>query len=83
MTDAGKLAVVVAHGELARGLVSAMESVLGPQPNVRWLSNTGKTPAALLADLETLVRAGRGRGLRRVPGTRATRLDLTPTAAAS
>jgi PTS system mannose-specific IIA component len=62
MTDPGKLAVVVAHGELARGLVSAMESVLGPQPNVRWLSNTGKTPAALLADLETLVRAeGAGR----------------------
>jgi mannose/fructose-specific phosphotransferase system component IIA len=39
-----------------------MESVLGPQPNVRWLSNTGKTPAALLAGLEELVRAeGAGR----------------------
>ena len=52
---AGKTAIVVSHGSLARGLVSAMESVLGPQPNVFWLSNTGKTPAALGAEIERLI----------------------------
>ncbi len=51
------MAIVVSHGSLARGLVSAMEKVLGPQPNVFWLSNTGKTPAALEAEIESLVEA--------------------------
>ena len=64
MKAGGKLAVVVAHGELARGLVSAMESVLGPQPNVRWVSNTGKAPAALAAEIEMLLRSeGAGRDI--------------------
>ena len=53
----GKVAIVVSHGSLARGLVSAMEKVLGPQPNVFWLSNTGKTPAALGAEIESLIAA--------------------------
>lgn len=62
MKGGGKLAIVVAHGELARGLVSAMETVLGPQPNVLWISNTRKTPAALAAEIEALLRAeGAGR----------------------
>jgi mannose/fructose-specific phosphotransferase system component IIA len=56
-----KAAVVVAHGSLARGLISAMEKVLGPQPNVFWLSNTGKSPSALEADIEALI-GGRAAG---------------------
>ena len=54
-TGGGKIAIVVSHGSLAHGLVSAMEKVLGPQPNVFWLSNTGKTPAALEAEIEEIV----------------------------
>jgi mannose PTS system EIIA component len=55
-----KVAIVVSHGSLARGLVSAMEAVLGPQPHVFWLSNTGKSPAALQAEIQRLIadRAG-------------------------
>lgn len=53
--EPGKVAIVVSHGSLARGLVSAMEAVLGPQPDVFWLSNTGKTPAALQAAIERLI----------------------------
>lgn len=52
---AEKVAIVVSHGSLARGLVSAMEKVLGPQPNVFWLSNTGRTPAALETEIEALI----------------------------
>lgn len=60
--EAGKMAIVVSHGSLARGLVSAMEKVLGPQPNVFWISNTGKTPAAVEAEIEVVAaRAGGGR----------------------
>ncbi len=59
--EAAKVAIVVSHGSLARGLVSAMEVVLGPQPDVFWLSNTGKTPAALQTEIERLI-AGRAAG---------------------
>jgi PTS system mannose-specific IIA component len=52
-----RVAIVVAHGSLARGLVSAMEKVLGPQPNVFWISNTGLAPEALQARIESLVAA--------------------------
>lgn len=51
----GKAAILVAHGSLANGLVSAMEKVLGPQPNVLALSNTGKAPAALEAEITAVV----------------------------
>lgn len=50
-----KVAIVVSHGSLARGLVSAMEAVLGSQPDVFWLSNTGKTPAMLQTEIEGLI----------------------------
>jgi mannose/fructose-specific phosphotransferase system component IIA len=53
--EAGKVAIVVSHGSLARGLVSAMEAVLGPQPDVFSLSNTGQSPAALQAEIERLI----------------------------
>jgi mannose/fructose-specific phosphotransferase system component IIA len=46
---------VVSHGALAQGLVSAMEKVLGPQRGVFPLSNSGKSPAALEAEIEALV----------------------------
>lgn len=61
MTTAPKVAIVVSHGSLARGLVSAMEKVLGPQPDVFWLSNSGKSPADLQAEIEALV-ASEARG---------------------
>jgi mannose/fructose-specific phosphotransferase system component IIA len=52
-----KVAIVVAHGSLARGLVSAMEKVVGPQANVFCVSNTGLSPAALQAEIESLIAA--------------------------
>ena len=53
--EADKVAIVVSHGSLAHGLVSAMEAVLGPQPHVFWLSNTGKSPADLQVEMERLI----------------------------
>ncbi|MFN2433129.1 MAG: PTS sugar transporter subunit IIA [Gemmatimonadota bacterium] len=55
MIEAAKVAIVIAHGSLASGLVSAMEKVLGPQPNVFWLSNGGKTPETLEREIQALV----------------------------
>jgi mannose/fructose-specific phosphotransferase system component IIA len=53
--EGGKVAIVVSHGSLASGLVSAMEAVLGPQPDVFWLSNTGLSPAGLQSSIERLI----------------------------
>jgi PTS system N-acetylgalactosamine-specific IIA component len=58
---AEKMAIVVGHGSLASGLVSAMEEVLGRQPNVFALSNTGKSAGTFEAEVEALI-AAEGQG---------------------
>ena len=52
--------VIVAHGELAEGFVSALTRVAGPQKNLWALSNEGLSGEALLESLRSLLdeRAG-------------------------
>ncbi len=55
MTEPGRCGVVVGHGRLAEGLVSALESVAGAQPNLWAVSNEGRGREELEAVVRTVV----------------------------
>mgnify|MGYP006200071109 FL=1 len=49
----GRCGVIVAHGELGGGLLSALTRVAGPQDNLWALSNEGRAGPALMDDVES------------------------------
>lgn len=51
----GRCGVVVAHGELAAGFLSALARVAGPQDNLWPLSNEGRAGEDLSAAIEELL----------------------------
>lgn len=51
----GRCGVVVAHGRLADGLLSALARVAGPQESLWPLSNDGLTAEALVTAIEELI----------------------------
>lgn len=57
----GRCGVVVAHGRLAEGLLSALAAVAGPQENLWAVSNDGLAGDALRARIESIL-AERGAG---------------------
>lgn len=58
----GRCGIVVAHGDLAGGLISALERVAGPQEGVWGLSNDGRAGPALADEIEaTLAQRAAGR----------------------
>mgnify|MGYP002634850391 FL=1 len=56
MSDSsGAIGVVVAHGAMAEGLVSAARRIAGESANgLRALSNDGKSPGQLRSELEEI-----------------------------
>ncbi len=57
----GRCGVVVAHGRLGEGLISALTRVAGSQDNLWAVSNDDLDAESLMADIESLV-AERGSG---------------------
>lgn len=55
--DPGPLAVVAAHGDLAAGLVSAVAQITGQGALLAPMSNRGRGPAELEAELRALLAA--------------------------
>lgn len=51
----GRCGVLVAHGDLAEGFLSALTQVAGPQENLWALSNEGLSGDALLESLRSLL----------------------------
>lgn len=61
MSDAGLRGVVVAHGALARGLVSAVERIMGSGDDVLLpLSNEGLGPQGICDEIDRLLDDGPG-----------------------
>ncbi len=56
----GRCGVVVAHGTLAEGLLSALERVTGPHDNLWALSNDGRSGPALAEAVGELLAARSG-----------------------
>ena len=50
--------VVVAHGEMAKGLVDAVRRISGHEDALVAVSNDGRSPDSLRAELETLLEGG-------------------------
>jgi mannose/fructose-specific phosphotransferase system component IIA len=62
MSDGAAIGVVVAHGAMAEGLVSAAKKIAGaPAEALIALSNDGKSPVELRAELDSL--AGNNRAV--------------------
>jgi len=47
--------VLVTHGRLGLELLRTAESILGPQPAMQVVSNSGKSPEGLQAEIEALL----------------------------
>ena len=52
-----KQAIILCHGNLGEGLVSALNQIVGVQQGIHLLSNQGKSAAELYDDIKEL-RAG-------------------------
>lgn len=51
-------AIVVTHGNLAREFIATARHIYGPANGVHAVSNEGKTPQTLAAELEAIVESG-------------------------
>ncbi len=51
-------AIVVTHGNLAREFIATAHQIYGPVSGVHAVSNNGKTPQSIAAELEAIIESG-------------------------